>query len=111
MSAFDDFVSRLIVALATLLVVTGAHAVPITIFNTGVDSTATVLADGTIGDPHYALVAVPGGTTTIRCGERPAAFLSRLTSGITPSQPGLAPTTTHNWMAPWAITPTVLLSI
>jgi hypothetical protein len=37
-----------------------------TLFNTGVDSTHTVLPDGTIGDPHYTLTSVPGGTTDIR---------------------------------------------
>jgi len=43
-----------------------AHAGVISIFNTGVDGSGTPLADGTIGDPHYVLVSVPGGTTNIR---------------------------------------------
>jgi hypothetical protein len=42
-------------------------AVPITtLFNTGVDAGGVVLPDSTIGDPHYALIGVPGGTTDIR---------------------------------------------
>ena len=36
-----------------------------TIFNTGVDDSGVVLPDGTIGDPHYTLVSVPGGTSDI----------------------------------------------
>src|SRR5205809_239699 len=36
------------------------------LFNTGVDACGNPLADGTIGDPHYELIAVPSGTTDIR---------------------------------------------
>jgi Bacterial Ig domain len=36
------------------------------LFNTGVDWTGTILTEGTIGDPHYALVSLPSGTTEIR---------------------------------------------
>jgi hypothetical protein len=43
-----------------------AQANTITLYNTGVDSLGAVLADGTIGDPHYSLIGVPGGTTDIR---------------------------------------------
>ena len=44
-----------------------AQANPITtLFNTGVDSTGTPLSHGTVGDPHYALISVPGGTSAIR---------------------------------------------
>lgn len=34
------------------------------IFNTGVDANGVFLPDGTVGDPHYTLFAVPSGTTT-----------------------------------------------
>jgi hypothetical protein len=34
--------------------------------NTGVDASGSPLPDGTIGDPHYSLISVPGGTTDIR---------------------------------------------
>jgi len=41
------------------------HAASIpTLFNTGVDATGTPLPDGTIGDPHYSLVATPSGSTS-----------------------------------------------
>jgi hypothetical protein len=45
-----------------------ANADPITtLFNTGVNSSGAVLPDGTLGDPHYTLISVPGGSTsTIR---------------------------------------------
>jgi len=36
------------------------------LFNTGVDACGTPLPDGTIGDPHYQLLSVPGGTSSIR---------------------------------------------
>jgi hypothetical protein len=36
------------------------------LYNTGVDDLGAVLTDGTIGDSHFALVSVPGGTTDIR---------------------------------------------
>ena len=38
----------------------------IAIFNTGVDASSTALPGGTLGDPHYQLISVPGGTSTIR---------------------------------------------
>lgn len=44
-----------------------ASAAPITtLYNTGVNASHAVLTDSTIGDPHYSLIAVPGGTSTIR---------------------------------------------
>ena len=57
---------RAVVAIAALLAVTSlAQANPILIFNTGVDGSGTVLADGTLGDPHYILFVVPIGSTTV----------------------------------------------
>ncbi|HEX2816610.1 MAG TPA: PEPxxWA-CTERM sorting domain-containing protein [Phenylobacterium sp.] len=55
-------------ALASSLVAgTAAQAAAITsLFDTGVNASGTPLADGTIGDPHYSLVGVPGGTSDIR---------------------------------------------
>ncbi|HWR88591.1 MAG TPA: hypothetical protein VN277_09250, partial [Acidiferrobacterales bacterium] len=41
-------------------------AATITLFNTGVDAAGAVLADGTIGDPHYRLISKPAGTSDIR---------------------------------------------
>lgn len=44
-----------------------ASAAPITtLFNTGVDAGGAVVAHDTIGDAHYTLTTVPGGTTTTR---------------------------------------------
>jgi hypothetical protein len=52
-------------AMALLAIWAGqASAAPIKVFNTGVDASGTPLADGTIGDPHYKLTSVPGGSTT-----------------------------------------------
>jgi hypothetical protein len=57
---------RAVVAIAALLAATSlAQADPILIFNTGVDGSGTVLADGTFGDPHYILFIVPVGSTTV----------------------------------------------
>ena len=53
----------IVVALAVLG--SAAQASPIFVFNTGVDLFGTVLTDGTVGDPHYSLVSVPGGTSDI----------------------------------------------
>ncbi len=51
-----------VAALATVLVVgTNASAVPITIYNTGVDDSNTVLANAAI-DPHYTLIASDDGS-------------------------------------------------
>jgi len=35
-----------------------------TLYNTGVDGSGNVLADGTSPDPHYALISVPSGSST-----------------------------------------------
>jgi len=35
-----------------------------TLFNTGVDSAGTPLANGTVGDPHYTLISAPAGAVT-----------------------------------------------
>jgi hypothetical protein len=59
----------LLVGLAASLLLLGAtgsaQADPITsLFNTGVNASGTPLPDNTIGDPHYTLTIVPGGSTT-----------------------------------------------
>lgn len=44
-----------------------AQAAPIaTLFNTGVDAHGAPLPNATLGDPHYDLISVPSGTTTLR---------------------------------------------
>lgn len=43
----------------------GAQAAPIgTLYNTGVDNSGAPLPNGTVPDPHYALVSVPVGAST-----------------------------------------------
>jgi hypothetical protein len=57
----------LTVLLVSLTLCGLANADPLTsLYNTGVDASGTPLPDGTIGDPHYSLVSVPGETTDIR---------------------------------------------
>jgi hypothetical protein len=53
-----------------------AQATPITtLYNTGVDDSHAVLADGPIGDPHYALNSVPiGSRTAIRVVTSASSF-------------------------------------
>jgi hypothetical protein len=58
-----------LIKLASLIGITlGAMVAPaqVVLYNTGVDASGTPLPDGTIGDPHYSLVSLPGGTTDIR---------------------------------------------
>src|SRR5436190_21465609 len=44
------------------------------LYNTGVSSTHAVLPDGTVGDSHYSLVSVPGGTTQTLVRSSPGGF-------------------------------------
>lgn len=64
------------VSIACLLYVGAgqAQAASISIFNTGVDGMGVSLPDGTIGDPHYTLLSVPGGTTDIRIRDSSGLF-------------------------------------
>lgn len=57
--------SALAFAAATLMA-GNAQADALTLFNTGVAGDGTLVADSTLGDPHYALASVPGGSTTLR---------------------------------------------
>ena len=73
-----------------------AQATPIsTLFNTGVDASGTVLADGTSGpsgDPHYKLISVPvGSTTDIRI---------RTSAGGYPIPPYSLDNTSSRWIGP-----------
>lgn len=83
---------RLLLATCAVLALAGAaHAAPITIFNTGVDAAGVPLTDGTIGDPHYVLAAVPGGSTDIRV---------RTSAGGWPIAPWLADDPFSAWIGP-----------
>jgi hypothetical protein len=62
-----------------------------TLFNTGVDGTGAVLPHGTIGDPHYSLISVPGGTTATRIITSVGAF---------PIPPYIGDNTLSRWIGP-----------
>jgi hypothetical protein len=62
-----------------------------TLFNTGVDASGFGLPDSTIGDPHYSLVSVPGGTTDIRV---------RTAAGGWPIPPYFTGGTSSAWIGP-----------
>jgi len=69
-----------------------AHSATIsTLFNTGVDSSGAVLADGTVGDPHYTLTSVPSGSSTL---------LVRAAAGGFPIPPYLGDNTLSRWIGP-----------
>jgi hypothetical protein len=70
----------------------GVEANPILIFDTGVNGSGTPLADGTIGDPHYSLTSVPGGSTT--------AIRVRTSAGGFPVPPWLGDNSTSAWIGP-----------
>lgn len=65
-------------------------AVLVDLYNTGVDGAHAVLPNNTIGDPHYALTSVPGGTTTTRIRTSPAF----------PIPPYIADNTLSRWIGP-----------
>src|ERR1035438_4240441 len=53
----------IVVACAVFALACAAHANPIVIYNTGVNALGLPVANGTLGDLHYTLVSVPGGTS------------------------------------------------
>jgi len=87
---------RTVLGLLTLALVAGAvgrvqaDLIP-SLFNTGVDGSGTPLPDGTIGDPHYELVSVPGGTTDIRV---------RTAAGGYPIPPYIGDNSSSAWIGP-----------
>ncbi len=84
-----------IVMISTVFLFLGvsvAQASPITtLYNTGVDASGVVLANGVIGDPHYSLISVPGGTSTI---------MTRTSAGGYPIGPWLADDALSVWIGP-----------
>ena len=81
-----------LLAACVLVTATGAaEAAPLSVFNTGVDASGTRLADGTIGDPHYQLLSVPGGVTDLRV---------RTEVGGYPIGPYFVGTTASAWIGP-----------
>jgi hypothetical protein len=88
--------SRIVLIVAvTLLPLTNAvstvQAATINLFNTGVDAGGVPLADGTVGDPHYFLVTVPGGTSVT---------LVRTSAGGFPIPPYLGNDSLSAWIGP-----------
>jgi len=76
---------------AALFASTSAGAATLTLFNTGVDSSGSVLPDGTVSDPHYTLVSVPGGTTQT---------LVRTSAGGFPIPPYIGDNSLSAWIGP-----------
>src|ERR1035438_8803857 len=76
---------------ALLVVASVAQATSITVYDTGVNASGTPLANGTIGDPHYTLISVPGGTTTI---------MERTSVGGNPIPPWLPDDSLSDWIGP-----------
>jgi hypothetical protein len=56
----------IVIPLAMILHPSFSLALPVVLYNTGVDSNGLALPNDTIGDPHYTLASVPGGSTDIR---------------------------------------------
>jgi hypothetical protein len=76
---------------AALAASTSAGAGTITLFNTGVDSSGAVLPDSTVGDLHYTLLSVPGGTTQT---------LIRTSAGAFPIPPYVGDDSLSAWIGP-----------
>lgn len=77
---------------AAMLTAPAAHAGLITtLYNTGVDASGAVLPDGTVGDPHYTLISVPGGTTATRIITSASGF---------PIPPYIGDNTLSRWIGP-----------
>ena len=84
----------ILVAGAVVALAGAAHASPILIFNTGVDTLGNPLPDGA-GDPHYVLTSVPAGTTDIQVRTSAGGFPigpwigdDSLSAWIRPNNPG-----------------------
>jgi hypothetical protein len=80
----------ILVAGAVVALAGAAHASPILIFNTGVDTLGNPLPDGA-GDPHYVLMTVPSGSTAIQV---------RTSAGGFPIGPWIADDLLSAWIRP-----------
>jgi hypothetical protein len=82
------------VGLALAGTVLCADPIP-TLYNTGVDSSGTPLANNTLGDPFYSLVSVPDGSVS--------ALVIRTSAGgypISPSGPYIGDDSLSTWIGP-----------
>ncbi len=80
----------------TLATIAPVHALPITtLFNTGISATNTLLADNTIGDPHYTLISAPATSDT-------DILVTTSASGNPINPPGIwiADNTVSRWIGP-----------
>jgi hypothetical protein len=86
--------SNLVLAALVLLLGVGqAKAGPFSgLFNTGVNSSGTPLADGTLGDPHYAITFAPAGTS--------AVIQVRTSAGGFPIPPWVGNDSVSAWIGP-----------
>ena len=80
----------ILVAGAVVALAGAAHASPILIFNTGVDTLGNPLANGA-GDPHYVLMAVPSGSMAIQV---------RTSAGGFPVGPWIGDDSLSAWIRP-----------
>jgi hypothetical protein len=78
-------------AFGIVLASVSAQASPITIFSTGVDNSGNVLANGTVGDPHYALISSPDGSTAIKVASSASGY---------PLNVWIGDNTTSRWIGP-----------
>ena len=86
----------ILVAGAVVALAGAAHASPILIFNTGVDTLGNPLPNGTVGDSHYVLITVPSGSTAIQVRTSAGGFPingpwigdDSLSAWIRPNNPG-----------------------
>jgi hypothetical protein len=85
-----------LVAALGLFAPTAARAAsPITLFNTGVDSTGTPLPNGTVGDSHFSMTSVPLGSSST-----PAIRTSAGGFPIQPSGPWVGDDGVSTWIGP-----------
>jgi hypothetical protein len=80
-----------VLAIAAFLPTESPGALIGSLYNTGVSDFHTVLPNGTVGDPHYSLISVPGGTTQT---------LVRTSAGGFPIPPWIGDNALSAWIGP-----------
>ena len=86
------FSSLVLAAVAAFVSAGQANAGVITsLYNTGVNGAGVSLPDSTLGDPHYSLVSVPGGTSDL---------LVRTSAGGYPIPPYFGDSPRSAWIGP-----------
>jgi len=82
---------KVVIFLAALFFGAVASADTLQLYNTGVNGSGNLLADGTVGDPHYTLLSVPSGSNQT---------LVRTSAGGYPIPPYLADDSLSAWIGP-----------